>query len=183
MASFAQLDENNKVLNVIKVSNEDVIDENGIEREELGIQKCKELVGEGTKWVQTWFGPNPKRVRPARVGGLYLPGVDAFVDKKPYESWVLDPDTYLWQPPTFPPTDIAVGYYPLWDEDNVQWVIKKVTDPESLPQPEEPAPEGKEYFWNHDTWAWDTRDKPAEEVVVDVESEEVGDTPALDAGA
>ena len=82
MASFAQLDENNVVLNVIKISNEDVIDENGIEREELGVQKCKEILGEDTKWVQTWFGTNPKRVRPATVGGSYLPGVDVFVAKK-----------------------------------------------------------------------------------------------------
>ena len=53
MAHFAQLDENNIVLQVNVISNGDILDENGNESEEMGIQLCKDLVGQDTKWVQT----------------------------------------------------------------------------------------------------------------------------------
>ena len=37
MEHFAELDENNMVLRVLVVNNNDIIDENGLEREQIGI--------------------------------------------------------------------------------------------------------------------------------------------------
>ena len=51
MAHFAQLDENDIVVNVIVVNNSDIIDDNGFESEQKGIDFCHNLLG-GT-WVQT----------------------------------------------------------------------------------------------------------------------------------
>ncbi len=55
MAHFAQLDENNKVLQVIVIANKDTTDVDGVEKEEVGVAFCKSLFGEDTKWVQTSY--------------------------------------------------------------------------------------------------------------------------------
>jgi hypothetical protein len=70
MAHFAQLDENNVVLQVIVVSNNDILDENGMESESVGIAFCKNLLGEDTQWVQTSYNGNT-RGGFAGVGGSY----------------------------------------------------------------------------------------------------------------
>lgn len=58
MAHFAEIDNNNKVLRVVVISNQDTSDENGIEKEEIGIAFCKSLWGENTNWVQTSYNHN-----------------------------------------------------------------------------------------------------------------------------
>lgn len=180
MASFAQIDENNVVVNIIKVSTEEILDENGNENEELGIKLCKLHAGETSRWVQTWYGEDQKRVRNAQIGGLYVEEIDAFMPPKIYPSWVLNKDSASWIPPKPSPQDVQFGYYCYWNEEIMDWTVEKVDDPENLPQPEDPAPEGKEYFWNYDSWAWDIRDKPAADVTVDVQSEEVTNTAILE---
>jgi hypothetical protein len=55
MAHFAEIDTNNKVLRVIVIADKDTADENGIEKEEIGIAFCKSLFGENTKWLQTSY--------------------------------------------------------------------------------------------------------------------------------
>jgi hypothetical protein len=62
MAHFAQLDENNKVINVIVIDNDVTHDEDGVEQEALGIAFCKLLFGENTKWLQTSFNANIRSV-------------------------------------------------------------------------------------------------------------------------
>lgn len=52
MAHFAKV-ENGIVTEVIVVNNEVLLDENGIEKEELGAQFCAELFG--GEWIQTSF--------------------------------------------------------------------------------------------------------------------------------
>jgi len=54
MAHFAQLDDNNKVLKVIVVNNNELLN-NGIESEQKGIDFCKSLFGQDTKWKQTSY--------------------------------------------------------------------------------------------------------------------------------
>jgi hypothetical protein len=53
MASFAKLDNNNIVLEIVKVSNEVIQNANALENEELGIQFLKSLYGQDTNWKQT----------------------------------------------------------------------------------------------------------------------------------
>jgi hypothetical protein len=78
MAHFAKLDENNKVVEVIVVSNDDIVDENGEENEEIGIQFCRKIQGENTNWKQTSYNGNT-RGRYAGIGMYYDEIIDEFV--------------------------------------------------------------------------------------------------------
>ena len=78
MAHFAQLDTDNKVLQVIVISNDVTHNENGVEEEELGIAFCKSLFGEDTKWVQTSYNKNFRKIY-AMIGDLYDPEKDEFI--------------------------------------------------------------------------------------------------------
>ena len=57
MAHFAQLN-NNTVTQVVVISNADLLDENGVEQETLGIQVCRNIFGPDTTWVQTSYNGN-----------------------------------------------------------------------------------------------------------------------------
>lgn len=78
MAHFAQLDENNKVIQVIVVANENTADEKGVEKEEIGIAFCKSLFGENTKWVQTSYN-GKTRGGYAAIGDTYDEKNDVFI--------------------------------------------------------------------------------------------------------
>jgi hypothetical protein len=50
---------------------------------------------------------------------------DAFIPPKPYNSWVLNEDTCLWDAPVAMPADAGTGEPPkryTWDEEAVNWV-------------------------------------------------------------
>lgn len=98
MAHFAQLDENNQVLQVIVVANQDILDENNNESEELGIIFCKSLLGQDTNWKQTSYNNN-FRVRFAGIGFTYNEELDAFIKPCPDPSWIFNKETYDWCPP------------------------------------------------------------------------------------
>jgi len=59
------------------------------------------------------------RMNYASIGGTYDPIKDAFIGQKPYNSWVLNENTCLWEPP-IPKPDDEKFYY--WDEDEINWV-------------------------------------------------------------
>lgn len=111
-AYFAQLDDNNVVLNIITVNENDIKDENGNVSEQIGIDFCKSLVGAHTNWVQT-FKDDSKRVRYATIGGTYNEEYDAFILAKPYESWILNLETLSWESPLSPPNP---PYEYRWEE-------------------------------------------------------------------
>ena len=79
MAHFAKLDENNNVLEVIVVSNDDMLDEFGNESEEKGIEFCQSLHGPNSIWKQTSYNGN-FRGSLAGIGMKYDPEKDVFVD-------------------------------------------------------------------------------------------------------
>ena len=54
----------------------------------------------------------------AGIGFTYDEERDAFIPPKPFESWVLDEDTCLWEAPVAYPTD---GAYYVWDEEAGNW--------------------------------------------------------------
>lgn len=80
MAHFARLDENNIVIQVIVISNEDILDENGNESEEKGIDFCRNLIGLDTIWKQTSYNKN-FRGRFAGIGMTYDPEKDLFKEE------------------------------------------------------------------------------------------------------
>lgn len=117
MAHFAQLDENNKVLQVIVVSNDDIID-NGQENENKGILFCQSLLGKNTKWIQTSYNSSFRK-NYAGIGYTYDIQRNAFIPPKPYNSWILDEETCTWKPPIDYP-DSNIQY--IWNEDSQSWV-------------------------------------------------------------
>jgi len=47
----------------------------------------------------------------------------AFIPPQPYPSWVLNPDTALWDAPVPMPTDLEAWQY-RWDEDTLSWMAR-----------------------------------------------------------
>ena len=115
MAHFAELDETNTVKQVIVVHNNELLDENGNESEQKGIDFCVNLFG--GNWIQTSYNEN-FRQRYAGIGSVYITDANLFTEPQPYPSWLLDTD-YKWQAPTPYPTDDK-DYF--WDEETLCWV-------------------------------------------------------------
>jgi len=123
MAHFAQLDENNVVTQVIVVSNNELLDASGVEREEMGIGFCQRLFG--GNWKQTSYNHNFRK-RYAGIGYTYNAELDAFVPPKPFASWVLDNDEANWEAPTPMPSDAGTGEPPkmyTWNEETTSWDV------------------------------------------------------------
>lgn len=101
MAHFAELDQNNIVLRVIVVGNNTLLDEDGVERENIGIAFCQSLLGADTRWVQTSYNGN-FRVRYAGIGYTYDAVRDAFIEPQPAPDWTFDEATLSWVAPVAP---------------------------------------------------------------------------------
>lgn len=159
MAHFAQLDENNVVVQIVVVKNNEILDENGNESEAKGIAFCQSLYGANTHWVQTSYNGNFRK-RYATVDGTYDASLDAFIFPKPSRnpSWVIDPDTCDWAPPVPRPTD----YVYIWNELLVDWVPQPSPFPSWTMQgnPLEwkaPVPypdDGGVYKWDEPSLSW-----------------------------
>jgi hypothetical protein len=116
MAHFAQLDNNNQVVQVIVIHNNELLDENGVEHESKGQAFCATLLG-GT-WVQTSYNASIRK-NYAGPGFLYDPTRDAFIPPRPYNSWMLNEDTCKWYCPVEYPNS---GDPYTWDESSLSWV-------------------------------------------------------------
>jgi hypothetical protein len=126
MASFAKIGLNNKVIEVLSVNNEVLHDANGVEQESIGIDFLTKLTGYPV-WKQTSYNTNggvhssggiPLRKNFAGIGYTYDEDRDAFIPKKPFNSWVLNETTCLWEAPIAKPNDD--GIY-TWNETIQNW--------------------------------------------------------------
>jgi hypothetical protein len=115
MAHFAQLDDSNKVLQVIVVNNAELILD-GVESDTKGVIFCKSLFGDDTKWVQTSYNGNIRK-NYAGIGYTYDSVNDVFIVPQPYPSWTLN-ENFDWQAPTPYPT--GEGIY-TWNELTLSW--------------------------------------------------------------
>jgi hypothetical protein len=132
MASFAKIGLNNKVIEVLSVVNEVLHDANGVEQENIGIDFLTKLTGWAI-WKQTSYnthggvhnnGGTPFRKNHAGVGMTYDEDRDAFIPKKPYNSWILNEQTCLWNAPT--PMPINENKY-IWNESTLSWdLVEKI---------------------------------------------------------
>jgi hypothetical protein len=118
MAHFAKLDENNVVLEVHVVHNNELLDENGVEQEQRGIDFLINWSNGYLAWKQTSYN-GTFRKNYAGIGYTYRVDLDAFVPPQPFASWALNEDTCLWEPPVPYPTD---GKMYQWDEATTSWV-------------------------------------------------------------
>jgi hypothetical protein len=125
MAHFAQIDNNNVVLQVIVVHNNETHNADGIEDEILGIQFCKSLFGENTNWKQTSYNATIRK-KYASVNYVYDELNDVFIPPKPFPSWMLN-ENFDWIPPTMYPQN---GKNYIWDEQTISWKETLNTIPE-----------------------------------------------------
>ena len=121
MATFAEIDENNIVINIIKVRDEDCFDENGIETESIGVAYCHSLFG--GRWKKTSVNANFRK-NYAVIGGKYDSVRDAFIEPKPLASWILDEETCKWKPPIPEPAPVPNCIWN-WNEDKRKWDLLK----------------------------------------------------------
>ena len=126
MAHFAQINENNIVVQVIVVDTKDTSTADGVEKESIGEAFCERLFG-GT-WKKTSYntqagvhtgGGTPLRGNYAGIGYVYDPTHDVFYPASPYPSWTISAPTWTWTAPTPMPTD---GKPYTWNEETKDWV-------------------------------------------------------------
>ena len=128
MAHFAKIGINGKVIEIVTVNNNDLLDANGNENEINGIHFLTQLTGWAI-WKQTSFntygnvhsgGGTPLRKNYAGIGYIYDEDRDAFYVPQPYTSWTLNETTCLWEPPVaYPDADSDEIYS--WNEETTSW--------------------------------------------------------------
>ena len=122
MAHFAQIDENNIVVQVI-VGVDEPHDGEAIYQQTTG--KVWKRTSYNTLGGIHRLGGTPFRKNYAGIGFFYDSVRDAFIPPKPYSSWVLDEETCLWNSPVpYPDLVLAYGKIYIWDEANVQWITE-----------------------------------------------------------
>lgn len=118
MAHFARI-ENNIVTEILVVPDE---------QEHRGQDFLADDLQLGGTWIQTsyntsggvhLFGGTPLRKNYAGIGYTYDEARDAFIPPKPFESWLLNENTCLWDAPVPYPTEGGVH---VWDENTLTWV-------------------------------------------------------------
>lgn len=107
MAHFAEIDENNIVIQVIVVP--DV-------HESWGADWCRDNFG--GSWVQTSYNAKIRK-NFAGIGFIYDAEIDAFYTPQPFPSWSLDTNAQ-WQAPT--PMPENENEY-IWDETSRSWIV------------------------------------------------------------
>jgi len=131
MASFAKIGLNSKVIEILSVVNEVLHDSNGVEQESIGIDFLTKLTGYPL-WKQTSYNTVggvhnnngiPFRKNHAGIGYTYDENRDAFIPKKPYNSWILNEDTCLWESPIPYPQD---NNRYNWNEQNQSWDLEEI---------------------------------------------------------
>jgi len=120
MAHFAEINKNNIVLRVLVTDNNDPNGDEGY----------KWLVDNlGGTWIKTSYNTvggqhllegKPLRKNYAGVGFSYDAQRDAFVPPKPFDSWLLNEETCLWEAPTPKPDD---GNKYVWNQQIVNWEL------------------------------------------------------------
>jgi hypothetical protein len=121
MAHFVKLENNIVVQGVVVHNNELLV--NGVESEQAGIDFLNNLYGTNDIWIQTSYN-RTFRKNFAGLGDTYDPTKDAFIPRKPFDSWVLNETTCNWDAPTPYPTD---GKMYVWDEPSLTWIAYEST--------------------------------------------------------
>jgi len=131
MAHYAYLDENNVVFNVIVGRDESDLPE-GIDsweeyfKQKPGVVDCKRTsynTRGNVHYNSETDQPSDDQSKAFRAnyagrGFVYDPENDAFIPPKPYDSWILNSEKFLWEPPVPMPED---GLMYEWDESSQQW--------------------------------------------------------------
>lgn len=127
MAHFAEIDKNNVVLRVFVVPNE---------QENRGQEFLAEDLGLGGRWIKTSYNTrggiyyDPETGEPsidqskafrknyAGINSIFDETRNAFIPPRPFESWTLNEETCLWEPPVPMP---ETGGPWIWNEELGDW--------------------------------------------------------------
>ena len=124
MAHFAKLGVGNIIERVEVVSNDIAT------TEQAGIDFLNNLYNTRDIWVQTSYntiggvhklGGTPLRKNHAGIGYTYDEDRDAFITKKPFNSWILNETTCLWEAPVAKPSDESPENRYNWNESTTSW--------------------------------------------------------------
>jgi len=135
MAYFAKLNSNNIVENIISINNAVITDANGVEQEQLGVDFINQLYNTNDVWKQTSYntvegvhqlGGTPFRKNYAGIGYQYDSQRDAFIPIKPYDSWLLNEQTCLWNSPIPMPSDASIDKRYTWNEETQSWTLQTI---------------------------------------------------------
>ncbi len=124
MAHYALLDKNNIVVQVIVGVDENItqIDSDG--QTVGGSSEAWEQFYQTRPWFEgltckrTSYNGNYRK-NYAGIGFSFDEELDAFIPPKPFESWILNSDTCVWEAPIPYPDD---GNIYSWDEENQSWI-------------------------------------------------------------
>lgn len=114
MAHYAFLDDDNNVIDIIVGIDETELIE-GLSPEEwygnFRNQKC----------LRTSYNGNIRK-NYAEIGGYYDEDNDAFIPLKPYPSWILNNQSFRWEPPVlYPETSGEDLDQYFWKEETLSW--------------------------------------------------------------
>lgn len=148
MAHFAKISEDNVVLTVVYIEDKYLLDKNGQESESIGQQYLqKHNNWPAHLWVKTSYntysnmhaeGKTPYRGHYARIGWKWYPEHNAFLNAKPYTSWVYNSTNASWESPIGNPPPltqeqldetIANGdpvYRHDWNESTQTWDLVRI---------------------------------------------------------
>ena len=134
MPAYAQLDENNIVINVIMLNEED---------ETYGAAMCERIVQDYSLIWKLSSENGEFRGNPAGIGYTYMENVatlgvgstDIFIQQQPYESWGISTTTATWESPLGPKPiltdeEFSLNHYYDWDEfayqnnNTMGWVLR-----------------------------------------------------------
>jgi len=154
MAHFAKIGTNGKVLQVLPLDNEHMLDANGVENEAVGQQYLEQHNNwPAQMWVQTSYNTRlgkyldaegneaadqskAFRANYAGIGCTWDEDNQIFVYKKPYASWIKNTTTGDWDSPIGAAPELTEEQQEQKDAGTNVW----------------------EYEWNEDNQSWDLTD-------------------------
>jgi hypothetical protein len=142
MAHFAKLGANSKVIQVLTLNNDDMLNADGVEDESVGQQYLETHNNwPAQMWIQTSYntssnqhknGGTPFRGNYAGIGYTWDEDDQIFWPKKPYASWVKHNESASWKSPIGDAPELNVeqtsqneaathAWSYVWNEDNTTW--------------------------------------------------------------
>jgi hypothetical protein len=127
MSHYARLDKNNVVVFVITAKSDNKENEFTADTGNIWKQTSYNTIG-GVHYTTDEEGnriPSEDQTKAFRknyagIGFTYDENLEAFIPPKPFDSWVLNEDTCLWEAP-IPYPENSEGIYYEWNESNQSW--------------------------------------------------------------
>lgn len=125
---FIEIDTNNKILNIVVLSEDDCKDSNGDYSASVGIARLNELFGDDKIFKEFRVVEHHlETMSQEYIDGEWIPESNYCAPNSPWSSWSLNRSTGIWEAPITKPTDGEYG----WDEDAYQadatkgWVLSE----------------------------------------------------------